>query len=97
MSLTFPNNVTVIPVDSSATTKTIELPQVSTCVGRVVIILDNTHSAQSHTITIQTYSGDIIHDNSSTSQTLTKNGSSIQLIALPPNKWRVIAYWDSTF
>ena len=97
MSNTFPTNVTAIAVDSSTTTKTIQLPHVETCAGRVVTIFDNTHSAQTHTITIQAYSNDVIHDNSSSSQTLTKNGQSIQLLAVLPNKWRVISYWDGTF
>jgi hypothetical protein len=97
MSLSFPDHVTAIAVDSSTTTKTIQLPHVETCAGRVVVIFDDTHSAQTHTITIQAYSGDVIHNNSSTSQTLTKNGGSIQLLAVLPNKWRVISYWDGTF
>jgi hypothetical protein len=97
MSLSFPEHVTAIAVDSSTTAKTIQLPHVETCAGRVVIIFDDTHSAQSHTITIQAYSGDVIHDNSSTSQTLTRNGMSIQLLAVLPNKWRVISFWNGTF
>ena len=97
MSLTFPTNVTAIAVDSSTTAKTIQLPHVETCAGRVVVIFDDTHSAQTHTITIETYSGDVIHDNSSTTITLTKNGRSVQLLAVLPNKWRVISFWNGTF
>jgi septum formation inhibitor-activating ATPase MinD len=93
-TITIPDHITVVPVDTSTTAKTLQLPAVSSCNGRIITILDNNHNANSKNITINASSGDVIHDNTTTAMTLGKDGVSITLIAILPNKWRVISYYN---
>ena len=96
MSIVVPNGVTVLPVNTLSTAKTIQLPIVTSCIGRVITILDNTFNATASTITIGSDAADIINDNASTSISLSTDGSSITLMAIQPNKWRVINFFNGT-
>ena len=96
MSIVVPNGITVLPVDTLTTAKTIQLPIVASCVGRVITVLDNTYNATASTITISSDAADIINDNATTSVTLGSNGASITLMAIQPNKWRVINFFNGT-
>ena len=97
MSIQIPDHTTVITVDTSTTAKTIQLPQISTFNGRVITVLDHSHHAKTNNITIVSSSGDVIHDNVTTSVLINNDAGSITFIAIAPNKWRVIAYWNGIF
>ena len=96
MSIPVPNGVTVLPVDTSTTAKTIELPLVTSCIGRVITILDNSYNASTNTITITASGSDVINNNAATSVTLDTDAAAITLIAIQPNKWRVINFFNGT-
>ena len=96
MSIVVPNGITVLPVDTLTTAKTIQLPIVASCIGRVITVLDNTYNATASTITINSDAADIINNNAATSISLSASGSSITLMAIQPNKWRVINYFNGT-
>jgi len=96
MSIPVPYGVTVLPVDTLTTAKTITLPVVTSSLGRVITILDNSFNATASTITINRSGSDVINDTSTTSVSLDTDGASITLIAIHPNKWRVINYFNGT-
>jgi septum formation inhibitor-activating ATPase MinD len=93
-TISIPDHITVVPVDTSTTAKTIQLPAVSLFAGRIITILDNTSNAQAKHVTITTHSGDVIKDDTSTSVALAKDNASITVMAILPNKWRVISYYN---
>jgi hypothetical protein len=94
MSIPVPYGVTVLPVDTLTTAKTITLPVVTSSLGRVITILDNSYSAATNPITINASGSDVINDNATTSVSLDADGASITLISIHPNKWRVINYFN---
>lgn len=96
MSIPVPNGVTVLPVDTLTTAKTISLPLVTSCIGRVITILDNSYNAAASTITITASGSDVINNNAATSVTLDTDAATITLIAIQPNKWRVINFFNGT-
>ena len=96
MSIPIPNGVTVLPVDTSTTAKTISLPLVTSCIGRVITILDNSYNATASTITITASGSDVINNNAATSVIIGTDAASITIIAILPNKWRVINYFNGT-
>jgi hypothetical protein len=98
MSLTVPDNVSVMPVDvlNSDSNKTIDLPLVSESIGRVLTFTDYKYNASVSTITLATNEADVIHNGVDTTLVLDTNGASISIMAVAPNIWTVLSYFNGT-
>ena len=96
MSLTVPDNVSVMPVDVLTESKTIDLPLVSESIGRVLTFTDYKYNSLASTITLATNAGDVIYNGSATTLVLNKNGASVSIMAVAPNIWTVLSYFNGT-
>jgi len=98
MSLTVPDNVSVMPVDvlNSDSNKTIDLPLVSESIGRVLTFTDYKCNAAISTITLMTAAEDFIYNGAHTTLVLSNNSASISIMAVAPNMWTVLSYFKGT-
>lgn len=96
MATPVPENQTITLVDTLSGAKTISLPAVSTCLGRVVTITDVYGNAAASNITVQTTGDDSILFFSTPSIVLSNNGASVSVMAGPSNLWVVLNYWNGT-
>jgi hypothetical protein len=96
MSISVPNNVSVIPVNVLNQSKTIDLPLVSQSIGRVLTFTDYKYNAAISTITLETNAADVIYNGSATTLVLSNNGASVSIMAVAPNIWTVLSYFNGT-
>jgi hypothetical protein len=96
MSLTVPDNVSVMPVDVLTESKTIDLPLVSESIGRVLTFTDYKYNALNSTITLATTASDVMYNGAATTLVLDTNGASISIMAVAPNIWTVLSYFNGT-
>jgi len=96
MSLTVPDNVSVMPVDVLNESKTIVLPVVSESIGRVLTFTDYKYNAAISTITLTRSASDVIYNGADTTLVLDTNGASISIMAVAPNIWTVLSYFNGT-
>ena len=97
MATPVPDNQSIILVDTSTDARTIELPPVSSSLGRVITIMDGTYTAATSNVVIQTSGSDTLLDFTSTSNIFSTNGFSVTFMAGPSNNWNVVNYFAGSF
>ncbi len=96
MATPVPDNQTITLVDTTGGAKTVTLPAVSTCLGRVITIADSYFSAGTNNISVEVSGADTIFNLTNSNLVLSNNGASVSLLAGPSNNWVVLNYWNGT-
>jgi len=97
MATPVPDNQSIILVDTTGATRTIQLPAVSSSLGRLITIMDGTYAAATSNVIIQTTGSDKLLNFSATSSIFSTNGFSVTLMAGPSNNWNVVNYFGGSF
>jgi len=97
MATPVPENQSIILIDTSGSSRTIELPPVSSSLGRLITIMDGTYTAATSNVIIQASGSDTLLDFTSTSNIFSTNGFSVTFMAGPSNNWNVVNYFGGNF
>ena len=97
MATPVPDNQSIFLVNTTGGTRTIELPPVSSSLGRLITIMDGTYTAVTNNVVIQTTGSDTLLDFTSTSNIFSTNGFSVTFMAGPSNNWNVVNYFSGSF
>jgi hypothetical protein len=97
MATPVPENQSIILVDSSGGERTIQLPAVSSSLGRLITIMDGTYTAATSNVIVQTSGSDTLLNFTATSNVFGTNGFSVTFMAGPSNNWNVVNYFVGNF
>ena len=97
MATPVPDNQSIVLVDTSGGERTIQLPEVNSCLGRLITIMDGNYTAATSNVIVQTSGSDTLLDFTATSSMLSTNGFSVTFMAGPSNNWNVVNYFGGSF